>query len=278
MSSGRFAGGSVTHRNPFQWPVGNTCHFTPMRLREIVHRCASVCPGSASFLESALTPLLLRCTAVLFDLDGVLVDSEAVVMRTWNRWAARHALDVPDLVRRAHGRRSIETVREVAPQLDAEEEARWLETIEVSDAGGLAMVPGAGALFQAIPRDRRAVVTSGGRALAAFRLSAVGLNAPAVLISADDVQRGKPAPDGYLLAAERIGVAPHECVVIEDTPAGIAAGRAAGAAVLAVATTFPPAELHGAHVVVSSLTVVAAAVKGTELHVVIEPNGRLDVA
>lgn len=199
-------------------------------------------------------------------------------MRTWNRWTARHGLDIPDLVRRAHGRRSIETVREVAPQLDAEAEVRWLETIEGSDAGGLAMVPGAGALFQAIPRERRAVVTSGGRSLADFRLSAVGLTPPAVLISADDVQRGKPAPDGYLLAAERIGVVPHECVVIEDTPAGIAAGRAAGATVLAVATTFPSAELHRAHVVVPSLTVVASTVNGGELHVVIEDDGRFDVA
>lgn len=216
-----------------------------------------------------LTQLVLRCSAVLFDLDGVLVDSEPVVVRTWNRWAARHKLEIPDLVRRAHGRRSIETVREVAPQLDAEVEVRWLEGIETSDAEGLVIMPGAAELFQAIPHERRAVVTSGGRALAEFRLAAIGLTAPAVLISAEDVERGKPAPDGYLLAAERLGAAPGECVVIEDTPAGIAAGRAAGATVLAVATTFPPAEVHQAHVVLPSLAAVETRVDGMAVHLTI---------
>ena len=220
-----------------------------------------------------MTQSVLRCRAVLFDLDGVLVDSEQVVVRTWNRWAARHRLDIPDLVRRAHGRRSIDTVREVAPQLDAMTEARWLEGIESSDADGLARLPGAAELFQAIPPDRRAVVTSGGRALAGFRLASVGFPSPAVLISADDVQRGKPAPDGYLLAAERLGVAPAECIVIEDTPPGIAAGRAAGATVLAVATTFRERELDRAHVVVSSLAAVTSTGRGAELHVVIT-NGK----
>ena len=216
-----------------------------------------------------MTQSILRCRAVLFDLDGVLVDSEHVVVRTWKRWAARHRLDIPDLVRRAHGRRSIETVREVAPELDAIAEARWLEGIESSDAEGLAPLPGAEELFRAIPPDCRAVVTSGGRGLATFRLTSVGFPSPAVLISADDVQRGKPAPDGYLLAAEQLGVPPAECIVIEDTPPGIAAGRAAGATVLAVATTFPIAELDRAHVVVSSLTAVTTTTRGDEIHLVI---------
>ena len=220
---------------------------------------------------------ILRCSAVLFDLDGVLVDSEQVVVRTWKRWAERHRLDIPDLVRRAHGRRSIETVRELAPQLDAAAEARWLEGIESSDADGLAPLPGAAELFQGIPPDRRAVVTSGGRALAEFRLAAVGFPSPAVLISADDVQRGKPAPEGYLRAAERLGVAPAECIVIEDTPPGIAAGRAAGATVLAVATTFPARELDQANVVVQSLADVTSSVQAASLHVVIA-NGRRGVA
>ena len=222
----------------------------------------------------ALTNLILRCSAVLFDLDGVLVDSEPVVVRTWNRWAERHDLDIPDLVRRAHGRRSIETVREVAPHLDAEVEVRWLEGTETSDAEGLAILPGAAELFRAIPKERRAVVTSGGRALAEFRLAAVGLASPTVLISAEDVERGKPAPDGYLLAAERLGAAPGECVVIEDTPAGIGAGRAAGATVLAVTTTFPAAELQQAHVVLASFAAVDAIVRGGELQLSITEGTR----
>ena len=148
-------------------------------------------------------------------------------------------------------------------------EAQWLEGIESSDAEGLARLPGAAELFRAIPPDRRAVVTSGGRALAGFRLASVGLPSPAVLISADDVKRGKPAPDGYLLAAERLGVAPGECIVIEDTPPGIEAGRAAGATVIAVATTFQAPELDRAHVVVPSLAAVTSTVRGAELNVVI---------
>ena len=228
--------------------------------------------------EPFLTQSILRCSAVLFDLDGVLVDSEQVVVRTWNRWAARHRLDIPDLVRRAHGRRSIETVREVAPQLDAVAEAQWLEDIESSASEGLARLPGAAELFEAVPPDRRAVVTSGGRVLARFRLVSVGFASPAVLISADDVQRGKPAPDGYLLAAERLGVAPAECIVVEDTPPGIAAGRAAGATVLAVATTFRARELDQAHVVVPSLTAVASTVQGAELHLFIRRRARADGA
>jgi HAD superfamily hydrolase (TIGR01509 family) len=126
----------------------------------------------------------------------------------------------------------------IAPLLDAEAEVRWLSEVELADADGLTALRGASALFRAIPSPYRAVVTSGGRALAAFRLAAVGLTLPDVLISAEDVQRGKPAPDGYLLAAQRLGVDPSECIVIEDTPAGIAAGRAAGATVLAVSRRF----------------------------------------
>ena len=149
-------------------------------------------------------------------------------------------------------------MREVAPFLDPAAEVRWLETIELADTDGLSAASGASALLRAIPQAQRAVVTSGGSALAKFRLTAVGLPVPDVVISADDVRRGKPAPDGYLLAASRLGVEPRDCVVIEDTPAGIQAGRAAGAMVLAVATTFSTADLGGADVVIDSLTLIAA--------------------
>jgi sugar-phosphatase len=198
----------------------------------------------------------LSCRAVLFDLDGVLVDSEPVVARTWQRWAARHDLDVPDLVRRAHGRRSLETVREVAPALDAEMEVQWLAAVELSDNDGLRVLPGAATLFESLPEQQRAVVTSGGRALAEFRLTQVGLSTPAVLVAAEDVSTGKPAPDGYVLAARRLGLDAAACIVIEDTPAGIAAGKAAGATVIAVATTFPASALNDAAVVVGSLDAV----------------------
>jgi sugar-phosphatase len=212
----------------------------------------------------------LRCAAVLFDLDGVLVDSRVVVARTWQRWLVRHDLRIPDLVRRAHGRRSIDTVREIAPLLRAEEEVEWLAAAELDDTDGLCLLPGARGALHALGDDRRAVVTSGGRPLAELRLRHVGLPIPRVLVTAEDVEAGKPAPDGYRRAAERLGHDPADCVVIEDTPAGISAGRAAGATVLAVATTFPPGILGDAHAVLTSLAAVRITLVGSDVHLMIE--------
>lgn len=214
--------------------------------------------------------VVLTCNAVLFDLDGVLVDSEPVVVRTWNRWAARHNLDVPDLVRRAHGRRSIETVQEVAPTLDAHAEVRWLAAVELADAEGLRILAGASALYNALPDRHRAIVTSGGRALAEFRLAQVKLTTPATLVAAEDVDNGKPAPDGYLLAAQHLGSDARDCIVIEDTPAGVEAGRSAGATVIAIATTFAASALRHADVVVQSLAEIQATVAEGVVHLTID--------
>ncbi len=167
------------------------------------------------------TRLTLTCHAVLFDVDGVLVDSLAVVERTWARWAARHAIRRTDIAQTAHGRRSIETVRQLAPRLDAATEVAWLESAELNDTQGLVALPGAAAALAAVPAARRALVTSGGRALAALRMRAAGLELPSIVV------------------ASRLGVDPRACVVIEDSPPGIIAGRTAGATVIAVATTFP---------------------------------------
>jgi sugar-phosphatase len=214
-----------------------------------------------------VTDISLTCQAILFDLDGVLVDSRAVVERTWARWAVRHGLHRPDLVRVAHGRRSIETVRDVAPHLDARAEVAWLESAELNDTAGLVAPAGAMALYAAVPDSRRAIVTSGGRSLAAMRLEAAGFARPGVLVAAEDVLTGKPAPDGYVLAAAKLSAEPRECLVIEDTPAGIAAGRAAGAGVIAVATTFPSSELSEASVSVDSLETLALSVEGDFLRI-----------
>lgn len=186
----------------------------------------------------------------------MLVDSRPVVERTWHRWAARHDIHDPGLVRRAHGRRSVETVRAVAPHLDPAPEVRWLAEAELSDVEGLAAIQGASLLLAALSEGEWAVVTSGGRELALLRLEHVGLPVPRVLLAAEDVDEGKPSPAGYLLAARQLGFAPTECVVIEDTPAGIEAGRAAGAKVLAVCTTFPDADLGEADAVVETPAVV----------------------
>jgi sugar-phosphatase len=194
--------------------------------------------------------------AVLFDLDGVLVDSHTVVERTWRRWAALRGLEVPDLVSRAHGRRSIETVRNVAPHLDAAEEVRWLSNAELVDFDGVVALPGALAALASLSDGQVAIVTSGGRELAQRRLKQAGLPIPRVLAAAEDVREGKPSPEGYLTAARHLGVVPSRCIVFEDTPPGVDAGRAAGATVIALSTTFPKKALAAADAVLHTLASV----------------------
>jgi HAD superfamily hydrolase (TIGR01509 family) len=191
--------------------------------------------------------------AVLSDLDGVLVDSAAVIEETWRRFAARHGLDAEQVLAQSHGRRSVDLIRLVAPHLDADSEARLIEHEEIEAASGLQALPGARELVDSVPAERFAIVTSGTRALALARLRAAGLPVPAVLVAADEVDRGKPDPAGYLRAAELLGVAPAHGVVLEDAPAGIEAGRAAGMTVIAVATTNDRSALRRANTVVPDL-------------------------
>jgi sugar-phosphatase len=203
------------------------------------------------------------CDAVLFDLDGVLVDSRACVERQWTRWAAVHGLDSAVVLRVAHGRRAVEAIAWLAPDLDAAAEAATLAAAEMADTPSLAVVPGAAALVRGLPPGAWAIVTSAPRAVALARLSHVGHAMPAVVVAAEDVAQGKPHPQGYLTAAERLGVAPAACVVIEDAPAGIVAARAADMRVVAVATTYPVAALAAADVCVPTLgdvTIVAGGV------------------
>lgn len=182
---------------------------------------------------------------MLFDMDGTLVDSTKSVEAIWTRWAARHSIDVKRILAVSHGRRTVDTLCEVAPHLDAKREARLLEEEEIHSKDGVEEVPGAGALLRRLPLDRWSVVTSASRSLAEVRLQMAGLPIPTVLVCASDVSQGKPDPEGYLQAAAALGFAPHDCLVLEDTPAGLEAGLAAGAQVLALTTTFSSAELPG---------------------------------
>lgn len=200
-----------------------------------------------------MSDLTIIARAVLFDLDGVLVDSQAVVERTWQRWATRHGRDASAIVAIAHGRRSSDTIRQIAPELDLATEVRWLDEAELNDFDGVRALPGAAAALGALPDAHRAVVTSGGRVLATKRLTLSGLAVPAVFVASEDVAAGKPSPAGYRLAAQRLGFDPADCVVVEDAPPGIAAGRAAGCRVIAVATTFSASRLREADLVVRSL-------------------------
>jgi sugar-phosphatase len=176
---------------------------------------------------------LLRCRAVLFDCDGVLVDSDASVLAAWSRWARELGLEPDAVAAVVHGRRSADTVATLIDEPDRAAAAALIDRYEVEDAESVTPIPGAAALTRAVPRW--AVVTSGHRDLAQARLRAAGIPLPEVLVTADDVERGKPDPEGYLAAARRLGVLPADAVVLEDAAAGIAAARAAGvSAVVAV--------------------------------------------
>jgi sugar-phosphatase len=188
----------------------------------------------------------IRCRGVLFDLDGVLVDSTPAVARVWAGWAREHGFDPDEVVRRAHGRPSISTIRELLPGGDHEAEDREMERREIADVEGVIPLPGAMELLQALPLERWAIVTSCTRPLAGVRMRAAGLPQPKHLVTASDVLRGKPDPEPYLKGAQVLGVPEAECVVIEDAPAGIRAGKAAGARVLALRTTASDAELREA--------------------------------
>jgi mannitol-1-/sugar-/sorbitol-6-phosphatase len=199
-----------------------------------------------------------ECDAILFDLDGVLVDSQAVVVRTWHEWAKEKDLDAGRILEVAHGRRPAEVVRDFAPELDADAEARELERMETNDLEGVLEIEGARELLSSLPADGWTVVTSGTRALASGRMEHVGLPLPERFVSADDVENGKPHPEAYLQGAQILGVSPEACVVVEDAPSGVSSARSAGMRVIAVATTYREDDLHEADAVVASLTDIQA--------------------
>jgi mannitol-1-/sugar-/sorbitol-6-phosphatase len=193
---------------------------------------------------------IFSCSAILFDLDGVLVDSTRAVDREWRQWARRKGLDGDAIMAIAHGVRTVEVIQRVAPHLDAEVEARLIEAEEAGDQDGVAVMPGAAELLRSIPLGRWGVVTSGSRPLASARLRFCGLRVPEVLVTSDDVTNGKPHPEPYLKGAAGLGVNPAECLVIEDAPAGIQSARTAGMKVIGMASTYPVDELKGANFVI----------------------------
>jgi mannitol-1-/sugar-/sorbitol-6-phosphatase len=192
-------------------------------------------------------------SAVLFDLDGVLVESREATERVWLDWAARNGIEVDELRAAMHGVRSVEVVRALRPALDAVAESNAIELRQAEDLEGLRAIPGAAQALGALKEDRVAVVTSATRPLAEARLGAVGIKPPLVMVYAGDVARGKPDPEGYRTAAERLGVDPTEALVVEDSPPGIEAGRAAGAATVGVTSTHAAADLGAADVVIGTL-------------------------
>jgi len=177
-----------------------------------------------------------RFDAVLFDMDGTLIDSGPVVVRSWFRWAQDEGVD-PALLAGMHGIPSAGIVERLLPAERRASALAHIDALEIADTDGIVVLPGAREALGALPAGRAAIATSCSRDLARVRIEATGVPAPAVVVTATDTPRGKPDPAPYLLAAQRLGVDPARCLVVEDAPAGIAAGRAAGCAVLAMATT-----------------------------------------
>ena len=203
----------------------------------------------------------LHCSAILFDLDGVLVDSTRVVAAQYTRWALENNLDPEEVMKAAHGVRTVEVIRRVAPLLDAEAETKKIEDREAA-ADGIVPIPGAVALLNSIPQGRWCVVTSGTRHLATTRMRKFGIPVPDVLVTADDVKNGKPDPEPYRKGAELLKVNPAECLAFEDAPAGIRSAHGAGMKVISLPTTYPASELHEADIIVSGLSEVTVQVDG----------------
>jgi mannitol-1-/sugar-/sorbitol-6-phosphatase len=184
------------------------------------------------------------CDAVLLDMDGTLVDSTDCVIRQWRRWADRHGIPLERILSNSHGRLTLDTMRSVAPNLATAEEAEAFERSEAEDVDGTKAVNGASAFLGDLTDNQWAVVTSASRELARVRLLAAGLPVPKVLVSSNDIRAGKPDPEGYLTAAKLLRAVPQQCLVVEDSVAGIQAARRAGMSVLGKTTTFPPEQLH----------------------------------
>lgn len=196
--------------------------------------------------------MILKCKAILFDLDGVLVDSAECVEGTWRRWAEANRLDAGRVIKHAHGRRTIETVQLVAPHLAAKEEVARLAASESTQTAGVYQIPGARDFLASLPAQW-AIVTSGIRSVATLRIRHTKLPFPPVLVCADEITAGKPDPEGYLTAANRLRVEPAECVVVEDAPPGIEAARRAGMRAIAVLGTYPSSALAKADTIVESV-------------------------
>lgn len=209
----------------------------------------------------------LNCAAILFDLDGVLIDSTPAVARVWSSWAREHGLNAEEVIAHAHGRPSVATIREFLPQADADRENSKVERREIEDLEGIIPLPGALELLRALPPDRWTIVTSGTRALARVRMRAAGLPAPKKFITADDISHGKPDPEPYLKGAAALGFRADVCLVLEDAPAGVRAGKAAGAKVVAMRTTGAEGELRkaGADWVLENCAAIRLLSAGKEL-------------
>ena len=205
-------------------------------------------------LSKVFTPVTIRCKGVLFDMDGILISSIGSVERSWTKWALMRGVDPAYALGMVHGRRSIETVALLRPDLDPETENTIIEDLEIEDTDGVEVLPGAFELLTALPAHSWTIVTSATAPLARVRLAACGIPVPERIVTADSVSRGKPHPAPYLAGAALLGFAPEQCVVFEDAASGAQAGRAAGCTVVATTFSHSIESLSAAHYLIPDLT------------------------
>lgn len=206
------------------------------------------------------SPVLLRCQAVLFDMDGILISSLGSVERTWTKWAGMRGIDPAYVISIIHGRRAIESAARLRPDLDSAAELKLLEDMEIGDNEGLTVLAGVLDLLAKLPRDRWTVVTSATDRLARVRLAVGGIPVPERMVTADSVSEGKPNPAPFLAGAALLGFKPEECVVFEDSASGVKAGRAAGCTVIATTFSHSVEDLEAADYLVTDLTGISTAV------------------
>jgi sugar-phosphatase len=215
----------------------------------------------------------ISCAALLFDLDGVLINSTPAVERVWRRWALEHGFNPEEVVTQAHGRPSLTTVKEFLPNADHNVENKEVERREIEDLEGVVPLPGALDLLASLPEERWTIVTSCTRPLAEVRIKAAGLPLPRKMITSNDIQHGKPNPEPYLKGASVLGFPAQECVVLEDVPAGVRAGKSAEARVIAFTTTVQPSALReaGADWILRNCGDVRSLDHGKGLHLTLGP-------
>jgi mannitol-1-/sugar-/sorbitol-6-phosphatase len=220
----------------------------------------------------------VEAKGILFDMDGVLISSIGSVVRCWQRWVKLYNVPDAELFEFPHGVRAIDIIKKLRPDMDPQEGLRVIEDMEIEDTEDLKVLPGVKALLESLPKERWAIVTSATRRLALARLKVAGLPLPERIIAGDMVERGKPDPEPYRRGAELLGLRPEDCVVVEDAPSGVGAGKAAGCRVLGVLGTHSAEELQKADWVVDSLEHLAATVTAEGLELRFEPVAASAVA
>lgn len=225
-------------------------------------------------LPVASSPVLLRCKGVLFDMDGILISSLGSVERSWTKWAEMRDVDPEYALQVIHGRRAIDTLIELRPDLNPQAELALLEDIEIADTEGLNVLPGVCDLIDKLPSDRWTVVTSATDRLARVRLAAGGVPVPERLVTAERVSHGKPHPEPFQAGAALLGFAPAECVVFEDSASGVEAARAAGCIVVATTFSHPVESLGDAHYLIEDLTGVEATAHTDNVELSFQPLAR----